>query len=111
DPDNLQEESTIIFKVGGVTPDNDTEFIVYYQFDFDYTGHHYGIISMGPTCGSVNISWITLNLSLVENDESYSSMFVRYIDEFTAGESPNPFTLSYGIENIGSWIGNFIIIA
>ncbi|GAH55429.1 unnamed protein product, partial [marine sediment metagenome] len=108
---SLQELSTINFSQSGNKPDNNTEFRVYYQFDFDFvedsTDKYYGKILMGPDYGSVNISWISFDLTLVESEESYSPMYVRYIQDLTGGQGS--YTLDYGIEGVSTWDDDFII--
>ncbi len=108
---SLQELSTINFSESGNKPDNNTEFRVFYQFDFNFekdsTDKYYGKILMGPNYGSVNVSWISFNLSLEESEGSYSPMYVRYTQDPTGGQGS--YTLDYGIEGVSVWSDNFII--
>ncbi len=109
DPKNLQEFSTIQFI--GNHPDNDTEFNVYYKFDFNFNNNYYSIITLnGPLSENILISWINLNFSsgfLKDCEESYSPLYVKYCDQFESGF--NTYQLSYGIDGITSWDENFII--
>ncbi len=102
---SLQELSTINFTDPLDSPHEGEKFTVVYQFEFTFEDDKdYGIITLGYR-GGEEVSRTTIEFSIPEcflppSEESRSSAFIRYEDNFMGDGSTDSFALSHSLQGI-----------